>query len=51
MAAALKQRVTKYILIALIMGFFATPLIAFCLFDCKFYASKKIASILLFFFR
>jgi hypothetical protein len=47
----LKERITRYILIALIIGFFAIPLTLVCFFDCKFYAPKKIASILLFFFR
>jgi hypothetical protein len=49
--ASLKEKIKRYIPIALIIAFFAIPLIAVCLFDCKVYAAKRIASLLLFFFR
>jgi len=45
------ERVTRYTLLALIIGFFVIPLVMMCFFDCRFYAPKKAASILLFFFR
>ncbi len=41
----------RYILIALIIGFFAMPIAAVCFLDCKVYAAKKMAHVLLFFFR
>jgi len=46
-----KEKFILYILAALIIGFFAIPLIALCLFDCKIFPPQKIASALLFFFR
>ncbi len=51
MVVSLKERVIRYILIALIIGFFAIPLASLCWMDCKFFPAKRIASILLFFFR
>lgn len=51
MIASLKVRIIRYILIALIIGFFAIPVAAVCWLDCKYYGPKKIASFLLFFFR
>ncbi len=51
-AAPIKVRIIHFVLITLIVGFYAIPLTALCLFDCRFYTVKKIASIfLLFFFR
>jgi len=51
MVASLKSKIIRYVLVALIIGFFAIPLAAVCLFDCKFYPAQRIASILLFFCR
>ena len=51
MVAPLKKKITLYILIALIIGFFAIPLVTLCLVDCTFNPPKQVASILLFFFR
>ncbi len=39
------------VLLALIVAFFAIPISTLCLFDCKLFPAKKIASVLLFFFR
>jgi hypothetical protein len=49
--ASLKERLVQYFLIALIIGFFLLPVATFGLFDCKIFAAKRIASLLLFFFR
>jgi len=47
-----KEKIIRYILIALITGFFVIPLFLVCFFDCDFSPpAKKIASVLLFFFR
>jgi hypothetical protein len=35
----------------LILRFFAIPLVTYCFFDCKPYIPKKVASVLLIFFR
>ena len=49
--ASLKEKVILYGLMSLILWFFAIPLVAYCFFECKPYVPKKIASVLLFFFR
>ncbi len=49
--ASLKERVTLYALMSLILWFFAIPLVAYCFFDIKPHIPQKIASVLLFFFR
>lgn len=49
--SSLKEKGILYTLMGLILWFFAIPLVAYCLFDFKPYLSKKVASILLFFFR
>ena len=49
--ASLKEKVILYALMGLILWFFAIPLVAYCFFDCKPFVPKKIASVLLFFFR
>jgi hypothetical protein len=49
--ASLKEKVILYTVMGLILWFFAIPLVAYCIFDPKPYISKKIASVLLFFFR
>ena len=49
--ASLKERVVLYALMGLILWFFAIPVVAYCFLDCKPFISKRIASILLFFFR
>lgn len=46
-----KERLVWLVLIALIIGFFAIPLVALCVFDCKIFNLQKAASVLLFFFR
>jgi len=47
-----KEKMASYILIALIAAFFVIPLFLVCFFDCDFSPpAKKIASVLLFFFR
>jgi hypothetical protein len=51
MIVSLKERVIRYILIALIIGFFAIPLASLCWMDYKFFPAKRIASLLLFFLR
>jgi hypothetical protein len=48
---SLRSRLIKYLLIALIFAFFAIPISMLCLHDCRFIASQKVGSILLFFFR
>lgn len=45
-----RARLFRYLLLFLIAAFFAIPISALYLFDCKLYP-KKIASVLLFFFR
>ena len=47
----LKTNLIHYLLIGLIIGFFAIPLTAVCLFDCKFNPARELASIFLLFFR
>jgi hypothetical protein len=49
--ASVKERVILYGLMGLILWFFAIPVVAYCFFDCRPYIPKKIASVLLFFFR
>ncbi len=49
--ASTKARLIWYLLVALIVGFFSIPVITFCFFDYKFFVPKKVASLLLFFFR
>ncbi len=51
MIESAKGRFLRYFLMILIAGFFVIPAFTLCFFDCKFFAPKKIASILLFFFR
>ena len=51
MVYSIKSRLIKYLLLALIFAFFAIPISIFCLYDCRFIAPQKAASILLFFFR
>jgi hypothetical protein len=52
MAGSHKERIIKYILVALIAAFFVIPLFLVCFFECNFNPpAKKIASALLFFFR
>ena len=47
-----KEKIIRYVLIALIAGFFVIPLFLVCFFECNFEPpAKKIASVLLFFFR
>jgi hypothetical protein len=47
-----KEKIINYILIALITAFFMIPLFLVCFFECNFDPpAKKIASVLLFFFR
>lgn len=50
-AASLKEKVILCALMGLVLWFFAIPLVAYCFFDHKPYIPKKIASVLLFFFR
>ncbi len=49
--APAKVKLIWYLLVALIVGFFCIPVITFSFFECKFFVPKKIASLLLFFFR
>ena len=49
--ASLKERVILYALMGLILWFFAIPLVAYCFFDLEPFIPKKIASVLLLFFR
>jgi len=52
MVTSRKEKIIRYILIALIAGFFVIPLFLVCFFDCNFDPpAKKIAHFLLFFFR
>jgi hypothetical protein len=48
---SLKERVVFCALMGLILWFFAIPVVAYCFFDCRSYIPKRIASVLLFFFR
>jgi hypothetical protein len=48
---SLKEKVILNALMGLILWFFAIPLVAYFFFECKPYVPKKIASVLLFFFR
>jgi len=50
-AASLREKVVLYGLMSLVLWFFAIPLVAYCFLDCKPFISKRIASVLLFFFR
>ena len=50
-AASLKEKVILCALMGLVLWFFAIPLVAYCVFECKPFIPKKIASVLLFFFR
>jgi len=49
--ASLKEKIILCSLMGLILWFFAIPLVTYCFFDSKPYIPKKIASVLLFFFR
>jgi hypothetical protein len=49
--ASMKERVILYALMGLVLWFFAIPVVAYCFFDCKPYIPKRIASVLLVFFR
>ena len=49
--ASVKERVILCALMGLILWFFAIPVVAYCFFDCRSYIPKRIASVLLFFFR
>jgi hypothetical protein len=49
--ASLKERVTLYALMSLILWFFAIPVVTYCFLDCKPFIPKKVASVLLFSFR
>jgi hypothetical protein len=51
MVYSLRSRFIKYLLIVLIFAFFAIPVSMLCLYECRFFAPQKAASILLFFFR
>jgi len=51
MVYSIKNRLIKYLLIALILAFFAIPISMFCLHECRVFAPQKAASVLLFFFR
>ena len=51
MAHSIKHRLIKYLLIALILAFFAIPVSVLCLYECRFIVPEKAGSILLFFFR
>jgi len=52
MVTSWKEMIVRYILIALIAAFFVIPLFFVCFFQCNFDPpAKKIASVLLFFFR
>ncbi|MBP1719144.1 MAG: hypothetical protein H6Q43_2582 [Deltaproteobacteria bacterium] len=51
MVYSIKTQLIKYLLIGLIFAFFAIPLSMLYLYDCRFIAPQKAASILLFFFR
>jgi hypothetical protein len=51
MVYSLKNRLIKYLLLALIFAFFAIPVSMLCLYECRFIAPQKVGSILLFFFR
>jgi len=46
-----KSRFIHYFLVSLIICFFAIPLLAFYLFDVRIYPAKRMASLLLIFFR
>ena len=50
-AASLREKVILYALMGLVLWFFAIPVVAYCFLDYKPFVPKKIASILLFFFR
>jgi len=49
--ASLKEKVILYVLMSLVLWFFAIPVVAYCFLDCKPFIPKKVASVLLFFFR
>jgi hypothetical protein len=51
MVPSIKHRLIKYLLIALILAFFAIPVSMLSLYDCRFIVPQKAASLLLFFFR
>ncbi len=50
-AASLKEKAILCALMGLVLWFFAIPLVTYCFFDSKPYIPKKVASVLLFFFR
>ena len=49
--ASLKERVILFALMGLVLWFFAIPVVAYCFLDYKPFIPKKVASVLLFFFR
>lgn len=49
--ASLKEKVILYGVMGLVLWFFAIPVVAYCFLDYKPFIPKKIASVLLFFFR
>jgi hypothetical protein len=51
MVASLKEKMIRYVLLGLIAGFFAFPLVTYCFFDFRLIFPKRAASVLLFFFR
>jgi hypothetical protein len=51
MVQSLKSRLIKYMLVALILAFFAIPITTFCIYDCRYIVPQRVASVLLFFFR
>jgi hypothetical protein len=51
MVQSLRTRLIKFSLLALIFAFFAIPLTMVCLFECRYIVPKRVASVLLFFFR
>ena len=48
---SLKEKVVLCALMGLVLWFFAIPVVAYCIFDCKVFVPLKAASVLLFFFR
>ena len=49
--ASFRDKLIHYLLLGLIAGFFGIPLAAYCFFDCRIIFPKRVASVLLFFFR
>ncbi len=50
-SSAWKSRFIHYFLSCLIVCFFAIPLTAWCIFESKLFPARRIASLLLIFFR